>query len=141
MILNKDNIWEVADGIDFVPLFTKKDDINKQILASYTKEGFLKGVAYPKTSYLYWKDIDGNKVYLELGEEYSAEEDQYKLGYQQALKDINNPMKMIMPKWGSSECPRCGNVFYEYETCNDGFYKRAKSLDRCPYCGQKIEWE
>ena len=82
MILNKDNIWEVADGIDFVPLFTKKDDINKKILASYTKEEFLKGVAYPKISYLYWKDIDGNKMYLELGEEYSTD----KVGYDKYLK-------------------------------------------------------
>jgi len=64
----------------------------------------------------------------------------YQLGYEQALKDINNPMKMIQEDWESSECPRCHKLFYDYEECNDGYYDRAYSLDRCPYCGQKIEW-
>lgn len=69
------------------------------------------------------------------------ESKEYKKGYKQALKDINKPQKMIMEKWEPSVCPRCKEVFYEYEDCDDGYYKRAYSLERCPYCGQKIVWE
>ena len=29
----------------------------------------------------------------------------------------------------------------EYEECDDGYYHRAYSLERCPYCGQKIKWK
>lgn len=66
--------------------------------------------------------------------------EEYKRGYEQALKDINTPRKMITEAWNPSECPRCKEAFYDYEPCNDGYYKRATSLERCPYCGQKIKW-
>ncbi len=66
---------------------------------------------------------------------------EYQLGYEQALKDINKPMKMIQEDWEPSECPRCHKLFYDYEKCNDGYYDRAYNIDRCPYCGQKVKWD
>lgn len=65
----------------------------------------------------------------------------YKRGYEQALKDINTPMSVITEKWNPSECPRCGKDFSEYEPCDDGYYDRATYLDRCPYCGQTLYWD
>lgn len=59
-------------------------------------------------------------------------------GYQKAMKDLNIPMKMIVKEWNPSECPRCHELFDE--ECYDGYYKRSYALERCPYCGQKIEW-
>ena len=69
-----------------------------------------------------------------------AKSKDYIIGYEQALKDINTPMKTIQEQWNPSECPRCKEPFFEYEPCNDGYYQRAYSLERCPYCGQKLEW-
>lgn len=65
----------------------------------------------------------------------------YILGYNQAIKDLNTPMKMITEKWNPSVCPNCKNGFDMIEDCIDGYYQRATNLNRCPYCGQKICWE
>jgi rubrerythrin len=65
---------------------------------------------------------------------------EYEKGYQQALEDINKPMKPIIEKWQPSECPRCKKDYRDYEPCDDGYYERATSLERCPYCGQKLKW-
>lgn len=67
--------------------------------------------------------------------------DDYRKGYEQALKDINKPRMVIQENWNPSECPRCKESFSDYEPCNDGYYKRAYSLERCPYCGQKLKWD
>lgn len=64
----------------------------------------------------------------------------YRNGYKQALRDINTAQKVIQENWNPSKCPRCRTSFYDYETCDDGYYQRAYSLERCPYCGQKLEW-
>ena len=64
----------------------------------------------------------------------------YKAGYEKAMAEINQPMSVIIDKWESTECPRCGKNFYEYEESNEGHWKRAINLERCPYCGQKITW-
>lgn len=56
--------------------------------------------------------------------------DDYQKGYEQVLKDINIPRKVIQGK----------ESYYDYEECDDGYYDRAYSLERCPYCGQKLEW-
>lgn len=64
----------------------------------------------------------------------------YEEGYAQALADISTPMVPVCRKWEASECPRCGSSFVEYEECNDGYYRRAYDLGRCPYCGQKLDW-
>lgn len=57
-----------ADGIDFIPIsdiLSKKDYLEINIISSYTKEE-LKNIVYiPKTAYLFWKIVDGKKVYCE----------------------------------------------------------------------------
>lgn len=65
---------------------------------------------------------------------------EFELGYMTALRDINEPMSVIQKNWQPSECPRCNKSFSDYEPCNDGYYKRAYSMERCPFCGQKIVW-
>lgn len=65
---------------------------------------------------------------------------EYERGYNQALEDINRPMAVITKNWTPSQCPRCKYYFDDYEKCDDGYYQRAKSLQRCPYCGQKLSW-
>lgn len=67
-------------------------------------------------------------------------QDAYQKGYQQALADINIPQQVIQENWNPSKCPRCYTSFHDYEPCDDGYYKRAQSLERCPFCGQKLEW-
>lgn len=64
----------------------------------------------------------------------------FQRGYAQALEDINRPMCVVAKKWNPSECPRCGRSFDDYEDCDDGYYLRARGLERCPYCGQKLDW-
>lgn len=67
--------------------------------------------------------------------------DEYKRGYQRALEDINMPMAVVADRWKPSACPRCNESFADYERCNDGYYKRAVNLYRCPFCGQKLDWD
>lgn len=64
----------------------------------------------------------------------------YERGYQQALEDMNQPMNVIAEKWSPSECPRCGKDYYTFEPCDDGYYQRATTMERCPFCGQKLDW-
>lgn len=65
---------------------------------------------------------------------------EYEKGYTKALEDINLPLPVIIEKWNPSRCPRCNHDFIDYEPCDDGYYQRAVGLERCPYCGQNIEW-
>ena len=51
-----------ADGIDFHSIIATPP--NCEIIDSFTKEEFLKGVAYPRTGYTFWKNIEGHKFYL-----------------------------------------------------------------------------
>ena len=55
--------------------------------------------------------------------------------------EMNTPKKPIIHKWDPSECPTCKNDFFDYEPCDDGYYQRAYGLERCPYCGQKLNWD
>lgn len=64
----------------------------------------------------------------------------YNNGYNDAIKELNTPMDMIIEDYSPSVCPRCHNGFDGIEECYDGVYKRATNLSRCPYCGQKIFW-
>ena len=34
-----------------------------------------------------------------------------------------------------------GQDFFDYEPCDDGYYQRAYSMERCPFCGQKLNWD
>lgn len=55
-------------------------------------------------------------------------------------EELNTSKKPITRKWCASRCPTCNHSFGEYEPCDDGYYQRAYSFERCPYCGQKLEW-
>ena len=66
---------------------------------------------------------------------------QYEKGYQRALEDINRPMCVVAGRWNPSSCPRCDEDFSDYETCDDGYYHRPMSMSRCPFCGQKLNWD
>lgn len=57
------------------------------------------------------------------------------------LTQYQIPLLVIQENWNPSKCPRCMQSFYDYEPCDDGYYSRATSLERCPYCGQKIKWD
>ena len=57
------------------------------------------------------------------------------------FEEINTLQIMIIKDWEPSVCPRCNERFSAYEDCDDGYYRRAYSLERCPYCGQKVKWE
>jgi len=80
------------------------------------------------------------KDYFDKSESEQTKSNEYKNGYKKALEDINTEEYAITKEWNPSECPRCHHDFDEYEPCNDGQYKRAYALNRCPYCGQKIKW-
>lgn len=70
----------------------------------------------------------------------AVSETEYEKGYTQALLDINKPMAVIQEKYNPSTCPRCKKSYYDYEECDDGYYDRATSLERCPFCGQALDW-
>ena len=55
--------------------------------------------------------------------------------------EMNTPKKPIIQKWDPSDCPTCRHDFFDYEPCDDGYYQRAYGLERCPYCGQKLNWD
>lgn len=84
--------------------------------------------------------INVDDIVVDLSELYDLNSKEFKSGYAQALKDINTPLLMIMEDYSPSKCPRCQKDYFEYEPCDDGYYKRATSLERCPYCGQNIVW-
>lgn len=47
--------------------------------------------------------------------------------------------KIIIESYCSTECPTCG---HELSTSlGDGYYKYPTFLERCPNCGQVIQWE
>lgn len=57
-----------ADGIDFIPIseaLFQRDYMRMEVCASYTMEEFKTAKCFPKTPYLFWKMIDGRKVYIE----------------------------------------------------------------------------
>lgn len=84
-----------------------------------------------------------NEIVLNAGEylsDYIIGNNEFMKGYQQALESINHPMAVIKEKWNPSVCPRCKNDFYDIEPCHDGYYERATGMDKCPFCGQKLDW-
>lgn len=49
------------------------------------------------------------------------------------------PKKIIIRNWNPTKCPTCG---HELSTSlGDGYYKHPTFLERCPNCGQVIQWE
>lgn len=70
----------------------------------------------------------------------SGYSDGYDEGYHDAIEAINTSQKVIMKDYCPSECPRCKGSFDDYEECDDGYYNRAVEMERCPFCGQKLDW-
>lgn len=53
--------------------------------------------------------------------------------------DKQKPKKIIIEPYCPTECPTCG---HELSTSlGDGYYKYPTFLERCPNCGQAIQWE
>ena len=52
-----------ADGVDFVPIWFD-NKLSPPIICSYTKEEWKYVKAYPKSNRMYWKMIDGKKIYI-----------------------------------------------------------------------------
>lgn len=52
--------------------------------------------------------------------------------------DTNVPKEVIIKPWESSQCPNCKEHFKE--DCDDGYYTRATTMERCPYCQQRLKW-
>lgn len=48
------------------------------------------------------------------------------------------PKKIKIKPWSPARCPSCD---YELSShVGDGYYKHPTFLERCPECGQKIDW-
>lgn len=87
--------------------------------------------------------IDNLNAVFENREELKSETLKISLEALSKLENYNNlqtPMKPIMDNWCPSKCPGCNKDFYDYEDCDDGYYDRAYPLERCPFCGQKLDW-
>lgn len=52
---------ENADGVDFVPVWF--DNSFPPVLLSMTREEVMTTDAYPKSNRLYWRMVDGKKIY------------------------------------------------------------------------------
>ncbi len=53
--------------------------------------------------------------------------------------DKEIPMKVQIEKWKDTECPNgCGHVFSE--TYGDGYFSIQTMPNRCPCCGQVLDW-
>lgn len=58
-----------ADGVDFISLtvaLLEKDYTHLDIVKSCTKKELQNLKYVPKTPYLFWKRINGNKIYISL---------------------------------------------------------------------------
>ena len=55
-----------ADGVDFHPIMLKSEigTLRMKIYESYTKDELVNVKYVPKTSYTFWKMIDGHKEYM-----------------------------------------------------------------------------
>jgi len=120
-------------GIDHMDLSTvDKEEVRKQFRirswSEETKQTILAALAY-------YKKHEGLDKCMP-----HPEKSDFDKGYQQALVDIGKPMAVIAKNWNPSICPRCKESFSDFEPCFDGYYNRATNLDRCPFCGQRLDW-
>lgn len=109
-------------------------------------------IKLPELAQRIWKDPTAiGCIYLEIQfcpkcgkplfeNEKSMATPDYQYGYNQACTDLNTEKLVIQKDYEPSRCPTCHQTFHDYETCQDGYYQRPTSLERCPHCGQKIIW-
>lgn len=93
---------------------------NQCVILSFTKHNKPENIA----------EYDDCKLYQE----------GYHDGYKAAMKELNTPISVLIQDWNPSVCPTCHNDFSDFEPCDDGFYRRAMGMERCPYCGQMLDW-
>lgn len=56
----------------------------------------------------------------------------------QEAVEKQKPKKVKIKAWSPARCPSCD---YELSTnVGDGYYKHPIFLERCPQCGQKLDW-
>lgn len=53
-----------ADGVDFYPICFEREESIKRVFLSKTRQQMIEEPTYPKSARLYWKMIEGRKVYL-----------------------------------------------------------------------------
>lgn len=66
---------------------------------------------------------------------------EYEKGYRKALEDINRPMCVVPSQQKPSSCPRCSKSFLTTSLATMGITNRPRSMNRCPFCGQKLDWD
>lgn len=54
-----------ADGVDFCPVCLGRKEAIERIFLSKTKQQMIDNPLYPKSGRLYWKMVNGHKVYLD----------------------------------------------------------------------------
>lgn len=66
----------------------------------------------------------------------------YKIGTVEECREAvekQRTKKIIIRDWNPTKCPTCG---HELSTSlGDGYYKHPIFLERCPECGQAIQWD
>ena len=77
---------------------------------------------------VYERDYEELEQYREIG---TVEECREAVEKQKAKK-------IIIREWNPTKCPTCS---HELSTSlGDGYYKHPTFLERCPNCGQAIQW-
>ena len=76
-----------ADGVDFVPVWI--DASFPPIIKSYTKKEWIESDgSYPKSNRMYWKMVNGQKVYIDPGMTIYKKEEAQKFDIEEILKGI-----------------------------------------------------
>lgn len=93
-----------------------------------------------RTAMDYWKYLRERRCGLDAVVEKCMEYE--KIGTVEECRkavDKQKPKKIIIRDWNPTKCPTCG---HELSTSlGDGYYKHPTFLERCPKCGQTIQWE
>ena len=76
-----------ADGVDFVPIWF--DTSFPPVLKSYTKQEWIDSDgSYPKTNRMYWRIVNGQKVYIDPNVTIYKKEEVHKFDIEEILKGI-----------------------------------------------------
>jgi hypothetical protein len=76
-----------ADGVDFVPVWF--DTSFPPVYKSYTKQEWIESDgSYPKTNRMYWRIVNGQKVYIDPNMTIYKKEEAHKFDIEEMLKGI-----------------------------------------------------